>query len=212
MKIENEDELDRYIICSHCHTLHAVHKLKDGTTAICSKCGKDLYSYNSQMINIGISLALSALIFFLIANLFPLVQIEVLGSQEFITIMKMLHSLFDSGFYFVGMLCGVIIFIFPLSIFTVFLILFTLLKLKKGRQLSKVLLVLLSYMIPWSMSDIFLVSILVALVKLVGMVEIHMGTSFWALIIFVLLELYMTHKIKLKDIWMFRRQVYTEVK
>ena len=85
-----------------------------------------------------------------------------------------------------------------------------LLKLERGETLSKELLVLLSYIKPWSMSDIFLISILVALVKLIGYAQIYMGTAFWALIIFVLLDLYITKVIHTSEVWMLRRRVYVD--
>jgi paraquat-inducible protein A len=210
MKIENEDMLDNYVICHECHTLHEEIPIHDGTKACCSVCGSVLYRYDSRLIDHGLALSITALIFFAVANFFPIVQVEILGIEQFITIPKTFFSLFDNGFYFVGMLCSFVIFIFPLSIFSIYVFLFLALKLKRGKALSKELLVLLSYMKPWSMSDIFLISILVALVKLVGYAQIHMGTAFWALIIFVLLELYVTRNIHLNEIWALRKQVYRE--
>ena len=76
--------------------------------------------------------------------------------------------------------------------------------------MSRRLLVGLSYMKPWSMNDIFLISILVALVKLIGYAQIHMGIAFWALVVFVLLDIYMTRYIHLNEIWMLRKQIFME--
>jgi len=58
------------------------------------------------------------------------------------------------------------------------------------------------------MSDIFLISILVALVKLIGYAQIHMGVAFWALMIFVLIDLYIVKTIKVSEVWMMRQRVY----
>jgi len=51
------------------------------------------------------------------------------------------------------------------------------------------------------MSSIFLISILVSLVKLMNMLEIYIGISFWALTIFVMIDLYMTKKIDIGELW-----------
>jgi paraquat-inducible protein A len=112
----------------------------------------------------------------------------------------------------VGMLCAFLIFIFPIMVFSLYLIVFTLLKFGIGEYLSKELLVLLSRLKPWSMNDIFLVSILVALVKLIGYAQIHMGVAFWALIIFVLLDIYLTRSIHISEIWMLRKRVFLHKK
>ena len=210
MKLENEDALDNLIICHKCYVLHEEVPIKDGMKALCSSCGDVLYRYDSRLIEHGLALSITGLIFFVVANFFPLVKIEILGHEQFITIPKTFIALFDNGFYAVGLLCAFLIFIFPLMIFGINILLFMLLKLERGETLSKELLVLLSYIKPWSMSDIFLISILVALVKLIGYAQIYMGTAFWALIIFVLLDLYITKVIHTSEVWMLRRRVYVD--
>jgi paraquat-inducible protein A len=210
MKLENEDALDRLIICPHCHTLHEEIHIADGTKACCVKCGNVLYRYDSRLIDQGLALSLTALIFFAVANIFPVVQIEILGNEQFITIPRTFLSLIENGFYFVGLFCGVVLFLFPLAIFTLYVLLFLLLKFQRGEELSRNLLVGLSYMKPWSMNDIFLISILVALVKLIGYAQIHMGMAFWALVVFVLLDVYMTRYVKLNEIWILRKQIFME--
>ena len=208
MKLKNEDELDTLIICHQCHTLHEEVPIKDGTKALCTVCGSILYRYDSKLVDYGLAWSITGLIFFVLANLFPIVNIELLGHKQFITIPKTFVALFDNGFYVVGILCMFFIFLFPLIIFTINTIIFALLKLKKAPTFTKELLILLSHIKPWSMSDIFLISILVALVKLIGYAQIHMGVAFWALVIFVLIDLYITKRIHLSEIWMLRKRIY----
>jgi len=207
MKLENEDALENLIICHQCYTLHLKTRIKDGSKACCSECGGILYRYDTKLIDHGLSLSITGLIFFVLANFFPLVQIELLGHEQFITIPKTIFSLFDNGFYIVGLICAFLIFIFPLMIFVINLVLFSLLKLGRGEKWTKELLILLAHITPWSMTDIFLVSILVALVKLIGYAQIHMGMAFWSLIVFVLIDLYIVKRVHLSEIWMLRKRI-----
>jgi len=207
MKIENEDALDDYIICHQCFTLNKEIPIKDGTKAYCSECKGLLYRYDSKLADHGLALSITGLIFFFLANLFPLIQIDLLGSEQFITIPKTIFSLFDNGFYIVGLICVFLIFIFPLMIFIINMVLFLLLKLERGDKTIKELLVLLSHITPWSMADIFFISILVALVKLIAFGQIHIGIAFWALMIFVLIDIYITKNIHLSEIWMLRKRI-----
>jgi paraquat-inducible protein A len=210
MKLENEDALDDLIICHQCHTLHEEIPIADGSKALCSECGTVLYRYDSKLIDHGLALSITALIFFAVANLFPIVKIELLGHEQFITIPKTFMTLIDQGFYIVGLLCAFLIFLFPLMVFSLYTAIFILFRLKKGRQLTKELLVLLSYALKWNMSDIFLISILVALVKLIGYAQIHMGVAFWALIVYVVIDIYLTRQIHLSEMWMLRKRIYGE--
>jgi paraquat-inducible protein A len=208
MKLENEAILDELIMCPTCHTLHKEVPLSDGSKACCSACHCVLYRYDSKLLDHGLALSLTAFVMFLLANFFPLVQIEILGHEQFITISKTFLSLFEHGFYLVSLLCAVLIFLFPLTIIFLYISLFTLLKLKRGEQLTKKILVLLSHLLPWSMSDIFLISILVALVKLIGYAQIQMGIAFYTLILFVLIDIYITKNIQLSEIWMLRKRIF----
>jgi paraquat-inducible protein A len=210
MKLENEDDLDNLILCHQCYTLHKEVPIADGTKACCSECGGILYRYDSRLVDHGLAWSIAGLIFFTLANLFPIVQIELLGHEQFITIPKTFVALFDNKFYIVGLLCAFLIFIFPLMIFMVNILLFLLLKLQKAHAFTKDLLILLSHIKPWSMSDIFLISILVALVKLIGYAQIHMGIAFWALLIYVAIDLYITKQIHVSEIWMLRKRLYED--
>ena len=207
MKIENEDALDNFVICRQCFTLNEEIPIKDGSKALCSECGGILYRYDSKLIDHGLALSITGFIFFVLANLFPLIQIDILGSEQFITIPKTIVSLFENGFYIVGFVCVFLIFIFPLMIFLINILLFMLLKMERGEKLTKELLILLSHITPWSMADIFFISILVALVKLVAFGQIHIGVAFWALMIFVLIDIYITKSMHLSEIWMLRKRI-----
>lgn len=208
MKIENEDELDKFIICHQCYTLQEEIPLEDGNKAYCSACDHLLYRYDSKLIDHALAWSITGLIFFVLANSFPLLMIEILGSEQFITIPKTIWIMFESGFYIVGFICLFLIFIFPLMIFLINILLFTLLKTGKGEILTKELLILLAHIKPWSMADIFFISILVALVKLIAFGQMHIGISFWTLMAFVLIDIYITKSISLSEVWMLRERIY----
>lgn len=212
MEIENEDALDNYIICHKCHTLHKEVPMNDGAKAHCVECGAVLYRSDSKLVEHGLALSITGFVFFVLANAFPLVRIEILGLEQFITIPKTFMTLFESGFYIVGMICTLLIFVFPLMIFSINIALFSLFKMQKGERVIKELLILLSHIKPWSMGDIFLISILIAMVKLIGYAQIHMGVSFLALICFVLLDLYITKTMHISQMWMLRKRIFLERK
>jgi len=209
MEINNKD-LDSIIICPKCHTAHTEVPIQDGSKALCSKCSTVLYGYDSNLAKHGLALSITALIFFLIANCFPLVKIEILGMEQYLTITKTFVVLFNSGFFIVGFLAMFLIFVFPLALILLYIVLFFCLYFKISKDLTKHLLILISYIKPWSMADIFLVSILVSLVKLIGYAQIHIGVAFWTLFVYVVLDIYITTHIHISEIWMLRSRVYED--
>jgi len=81
-------------------------------------------------------------------------------------------------------------------------------KLKIYEKSVEKMLVLLSSLLPWNMVEIFLISILVAMVKLIGYAEIHFGISFWALVLFVIIDIYMSKNISMIALWGLKERVY----
>jgi paraquat-inducible protein A len=208
MKIDNNKDLDNLIICHKCHTLHQKIDIEDGNSALCTKCNSVLYHRDDNLLDRGLALSITGLIFFILANSFPLIKVDVLGQEQVITILSMINSLLLNGYYIVALFVSYLIFIFPLLIFFIYIIIFSLMKLEVAESIVSDLLILLARIVPWNMSDIFLISILVALVKLMNMLEIYMGISFWTLVIFVFIDLYMTSKVHLGELWILKEKIY----
>ncbi len=203
IKINSDKELDKFIICHKCFTLHKKINIKNNNSALCVKCNSILYHRDDNLINKGLALSITGLIFFILANSFPIIKIEILGQEQMITILSMINSLILNGYYIVALFVSYLIFIFPLLIFFIYIFIFIFIKLGIYRDIVVDLLILLAKILPWNMSAIFLISILVSLVKLMNMLEIYIGISFWALVIFVMIDLYMTKKIHIGELWIY---------
>ncbi len=133
--------------------------------------------------------------------IFPSVKISLFTQESSLTVIKMIKSLFENGFWVVGIVVLFVLIISPLILLISFAILSFLLKIKKGKDLAKWLLFFISIFLPWNMNEIFLISILVALVKLIGYVQIEFDIAFWALVLFVLVDLALSKSINKKILW-----------
>jgi paraquat-inducible protein A len=204
----NNEALDNLIICNKCNTLHKKVKLTRKGVAYCKNCNHALYKYEPNLLTNSLALSITSLIFFIVAVSFPIVSIDLNGSHQSMTLFSVLSSLFDSDFIFVGFFLSLIIFVLPLMVLILLITIFVFMKLKIGQCFSRKLLVILSYIMDWNMLDIFLISILVALVKLIGYAYIYFGVSFWALALFVLFDFYLTKSLSIQSIWECRRKVY----
>ncbi len=208
MSREDEIDLSRLILCPKCDTLHKKVRLPHKSSAKCKNCGAILYKYDKSALERSLALAITGFMLFIVANLFPLVRIDLLGVERHVSIISMLFTLVDNSFYVVGLVVAFLVLIFPFMAIAIFILLLLLLTTGVGYELSRELLILLSKVLPWSMLEIYLVSILVALVKLIGVVEIHFGLSFWALTLFVILDIYLSKSIHIGELWELRERVY----
>ncbi len=202
--------LDKLIICPECHTLHRKIKLKKSKTAYCDVCENVLYYRHFNLLHKGLALSIATFITFMLASIFAIVKIEINGIWQDLTLPFVFVTLFKEDFFVVGLIVSFLIFFIPLLYIVIYIYVMVLLNIKTGYELSRKLLIMLALIQPWNMIEIFLISILVALVKLVGYAQISFGISFWALIVFILLDIYLTKRIKLSDLWDLRDEVFDE--
>ncbi len=200
--------LDNLIICKKCDSLHHKKKLKIGNVAKCRECGSVLYRRHRNLVEYGLAIGLSALIFFILANAFAIVDIELRGAHQAISLPSVLLSLFENGYFIVGLFCALVIFVFPFTVLVVFIWIMWLLKIRKGQKQVERLLIFLARILPWNMTEIFLISIFVALVKLIGYAQIHLGLSLWALIVFVGFDLYLSKSISIDELWRAKKRIF----
>jgi len=202
--------LESLIICQKCQTLHEKVELTQGNSANCHHCGKILYRHDNHMVSRGLALSITGILLFFVSNLFPLVKIELFGHFQHVTIISMVLSLFENDFYIVGIVVSFLIFIFPLLILLIYFSLMLMMYRRRGDKRTRELLILLYRLLPWSMIEIYVVSILVALVKLIGYMEIHFGLSFWALILFMILDAYLSKSLNIGELWELRERIYRD--
>ncbi len=204
----NRIPLDKLIICPRCQTLHRKIRLKSAQTAYCDVCDTALYTNHRNLLDKGLAIALATLITFVMASSFAIVRIEINGIWQDLTLPFVFVTLFKEDFWIVGLIVSFLIFFVPLLYIVIYTFIMVLFRLRKGYDVTRKWLILLSELRAWNMVEIFLISILVALVKLIGYAEIVMGTSFWALVAFILLDIYLTRRLKLADLWDLRDEVY----
>lgn len=208
MQMIEKNALDNYIICPKCNTLHKKRYIHRGSVAKCVECGSVLYRHHRNLVDYGLAMGISALIFFVLANSFPIVSIELRGVVQSITLPSVILSLFDNGYYLVGLFCAFVIFLFPFILLVVYIWIMWLLKQRRSPWLVEKLLILLAKLLPWNMSEIFLISIFVALVKLVGYAHIELGISLWALAMFVAFDLYLSKSISIDELWRAKSRIF----
>jgi len=206
-----EDELDKLIICKKCHTLHEKVPLTKHKKAFCSECNVLLYQNDENMIDRTLALVLTAGISLLVAFNFSIININIKGLEQSLTLSSLFMVIGEHDQYVVGLLFIFLIVIFPI---TILLSLFTLLffmKIKKAGYFTKRLLILIAHLTPWSMVDIFFVSLLVSMVKLFDVANIELGVAFFALFFTLFLDLIITKSISFHQLWEKHREIYGAV-
>ncbi len=204
----NKRSLDKLIMCAECHTMHHKIKLKNAKTAYCDVCGHVLYRTHENLVQKGLALSIATMIVFLVASSFPIVRIEMNGVWQSLSLPFVFVTLFKEHFFVVGLIVSFLIFVVPLLYVLIYTFVMWLLYIRRGKEVIRKLLIVLSKLLPWNMIEIFLISVLVSLVKLIGYAQIDFGVSFWALVVFIVFDIYLTKRIRLRDLWDLRDEVF----
>ena len=192
--------LDRWVVCEQCDAVYARRALQPGEVADCARCGHHLYRRHRFDLEILLALTLATAIVFVLANVYPVVALNAQGAYNAATIWGAVIATWESGVAPVAFLSAMLVFFFPLSQICLFA--YVLLGLRRGRRPAEFSQAMqaLSLMQPWSMAEVFMLGILVAIVKLHGVMTVIPGIGLWSFAVLTLLLAALT-SYDLQDLW-----------
>lgn len=177
------------MLCRHCHTLHKLeHQHKH-----CHVCDTPLHSRMEHTLQRSWAFLIASIICFFPANLLPIMTFKSFGSGAPSTIMGGIIELFSKGFWGIGLVVLVASIVIPCL--KILGLLTLLLSLKFHWQTSARQKTWLyrgvEWVGRWSMLDIFVIAVLVALVQLGNLASIspgHGATAFAAVVLLTMLS------------------------
>ena len=188
-------------VCQECDTLQQVADLPAGTTANCICCGSKLFSHPRGGLVVPLALMLACSILFLVANLFPLITLDIKGISQAATLSGAALSLYREDMKLLAAIVWITSVAGPGVIIFSALYILTALRLALRLPGVKALLILLSHFQPWGMMDVFMLGMLVALVKLGGMAEVIPGVGVMAFAALVFLFAAAMSKLEIPFLW-----------
>lgn len=163
------------ISCHSCHRL--CQSAKQSADRVCPRCGATLHDRKPNSIARTWALVLAAFVFYIPANVLPVTIVISLGKAQSDTIMTGVIYFITSGMWPIALvifLASIFVPLMKLLILTFLLI--SVQRKSSWRQRDRTRLYRITEAIGrWSMVDIFVVTILVALVHLGGLATIHAG-------------------------------------
>lgn len=170
------------IACPECDLLQQEVALPAGGTVRCRRCGALLYRGHRVSFEITLSFTLAAIPLFLLANIFPIVSLEVQSVSSATTLLGAVKMLSDQGRPLVAGLVFVTTVLIPALQLSAMA--YLLLPLHFGRIPRRVapVLRLVEAVEPWSMVEVFVLGVLVALVRLASLATVAPGLALWSLL------------------------------
>ena len=177
----NDDLLDRTDSSKlvSCHACDQLFSVDDGDHATCTRCGADLHKRKPNSLAIGWALTIAACILYIPANALPIMTVVHFGQGAPATILGGVKLLIHAGMWPIAAL----VFFASVAVPVMKLVCMAYLLLSVQRRSTwrprdrTVLYRVVEAVGRWSMVDIFMISILVALVSLGSIATIEPGAG-----------------------------------
>jgi paraquat-inducible protein A len=187
--------------CHECDLLQREPILPPGGVACCPRCGAVLFRDIPDSVDRGLAFTLGAVFLFIISNVFPIVGLEAAGIRSVTSLYGAVEMIWKNDMEGVAALVFITTILIPAV--QLCLMLYVLLPLKLGQVpqgLAPILRVLQSVR-PWSMTQVFILGVLVALVKLVHLAHVVPGVALWSFGGLILLFTGALASFNMHDLW-----------
>ena len=167
-------------VCHECDLLNRVPALPPDRAARCLRCGHVLFRNPANCVEKTLSLSVSALILWVVANVFPFLSFGLPGNLVETNLVSGVVSLYEQGQPILSVVVLITSIIAPAL--QIAGLIYVLAPLNRGLRLpqSKRVMRWMGHLKPWSMMEVFMLGILVSMVKLGGMADVIPGVALWA--------------------------------
>jgi paraquat-inducible protein A len=177
------------ISCHSCHLLCRINFSKIGKSLVCPRCGSTLHQRKPNSLKRTWALVLTAIVFYIPANLLPVTVVISFGKSQSDTIMSGVIYFIASGMWPIALIIFVASILVPmLKLIILTFLLITVQRKSAWRPKDRTRLYRLTEAVGrWSMVDIYVVTILVALVNLGNLATIQAGpgAGFFAAVVVI---------------------------
>ncbi|MCB1756657.1 MAG: paraquat-inducible protein A [Gammaproteobacteria bacterium] len=193
------------IACRFCHTLTKVPPGNNPEAAplVCPVCGSALHSRIPHSIEKTIALLLASVILYIPANTLPVMSMVYLGQNEASTIMSGVIDLAEEGLWPLAVIVFVAsIFVPVMKLLTLTTLLLSVTFKSRWRPLDRTRIYRVTELVGrWSMVDIYVIALLVALVQFGNIATVHAGVGSLSFAAVVILTMFAAHTFDPRLIW-----------
>ncbi|MBV8031627.1 MAG: paraquat-inducible protein A [Betaproteobacteria bacterium] len=179
------------VCCPTCGLSQRLGPVPPRHAALCARCGSTLDTARAPSVIPTVACSLAALIFYVPANIFPVLTMQRYGLYSEATVWQGVVELARMGYWFIAAVVFMASIAVPLfKLLALFFLSATAtLRTRRWRRERTLLYRAIDIVGPWAMLDVFLLAILVALVRLGSLATVLPGRGMLAFACVVVLTL-----------------------
>jgi paraquat-inducible protein A len=175
--------------CHVCHQLVKLPKEKTGALLVCPRCGEEIHARKHNSIQFTWALVMASIIFYIPANLLPMMHVQTFAGTQSDTIISGVLYFLETGSYMIAAVIFIASIIVPITklVILVYLLISVQNKSTLHRHQRKKLYALTEIIGKWSMVDVYVVGIMIALVHFGGLttIEAGQGANYFLLVVII---------------------------
>jgi paraquat-inducible protein A len=175
------------LACHECDMLQRESPLPSGGVLRCCRCRAELYRAHAQGVDRPLALTLASMVLFLIGNVFPIVGLVVNGDFVQTTLLGSVRILYKDGMWPIAGLVLATTFLMPLLQMASMAYLLVPLQFRLRPYRYDIVFRLMNLARPWGMTEVLILGMLVALVKLAHIASVVPGVALWSFGVLMLL-------------------------
>jgi paraquat-inducible protein A len=192
---------ENWIACKDCDLLLERVATPPGGKALCPRCENPLYQHREQGIEHTLALAITGLLLFIPANLLPVMSLQLIGQETSTTIYEGSLVLFREGLYWTALLVFSASVVIPLCKLLLMLFVSGYLYLGRSSPLLPYAMRYYHHIDEWGMLEVYMLSVLVAVVKLKGMASVIPDIGLYCFICLLLVTTLMSSLLDHDAVW-----------
>ena len=189
------------VACPDCDLLQRIPELEPGGKARCSRCGHILAARSTDPLDRPLALTLTALIVFIVANTAPLMGLSVVGRSASTTIAWGAYEMWVQGERITAVIVAFSAVIAPGGYILFILTVLLAVKRPPAPHWVGEMLRWADHMQPWSMNEVMLLGILVALIKIAELATVDPGVGLYAVGTLVMLLAAIMATFDQREVW-----------
>jgi paraquat-inducible protein A len=174
------------IICNSCDLLLKQINIEPGYTLFCPRCKCKLHTPKKNSVNRTLALSITAILIYIPAFFMPLMDFNYMGSEKSISIFDAIILFYNKEYFFVSLIILLTSLLFPFAKISLTFAISLCIKLKYYPGYLPEFMRYHTLIDDWGMLDIYMISILVALVKMhpLGYIRYNTGFFFFIFLLF----------------------------
>ncbi len=205
MEKSSSTDHEAVILCHSCDVAVSKRALPSNVRALCPRCHTELYHAPFCTVSGILALCVTALLLFIPANYFPILELRFLGSIRSSTVFDGALTVIEQGYYVVGaaVISAAIIapLLFILSVLVQTLILKFGIRNRVYRNILKLLLKQHGFINQFSMPEIYVISILVTYFNLGDFADVTFGVGSFCYAMLFIAMIFLQREYDIEHMW-----------